>query len=74
MAQVEGFEPPIKSLESSCIIRYATPVNGAGRETRTLDNQVGNLLLYQLSYTRKYDSDGRKYLALRYELPLPTHW
>ena len=29
-----------------------TPRNGAGDETRTRDNHVGNVGLYQLSYSR----------------------
>lgn len=34
--------------------------NGAGEETRTLDVHLGKVVLYQLSYARKYEIAGGK--------------
>ena len=59
MELTTGFEPVTSSLprkcstpeprELSCKFRIK---NGAGEEARTLDPQLGRLVLYQLSYTR----------------------
>ncbi len=38
--------------------RHEISKNGAGEEARTLDPQLGRLVLYQLSYTRRQRSFG----------------
>ena len=38
----------------------ADPKNGAGKETRTLDPNLGKVVLYQLSYSRMSDSNRLK--------------
>ena len=51
-----GFEPTTPCSQNRCAtrLRYAPTCcfYGAGKETRTLDPQLGKLMLYQLSYSR----------------------
>ena len=63
MARLEGVEPPAYGLEVRCSIllsyrRRLLISNfkcfGAGNGSRTRDNQLGRLVLYQLSYSRPW--------------------
>jgi hypothetical protein len=48
-----GFEPLNKGFADLCLSHLATPPKKrAGNGTRTRDNHVGNVMLYQLSYSR----------------------
>gem|GEM_PF-3376531 len=47
-----GFEPGIKDLQSSALPLGHAAGAGAGDGTRTRDNHVGNVELYQLSHSR----------------------
>ena len=55
-----GFEPVNNGFADRCLSHLAMPPlfkrNGAGNGTRTRDNHVGNVELYQLSYSRRNKS------------------
>ena len=48
-----GFEPMASSLPRRCSAPELHQQCGAGNETRTRNPQLGRLMLYQLSYSRK---------------------
>ena len=49
-----GFEPMDKGFADLCLTTWLRRLNlEAGNETRTRDNHVGNVRLYQLSYSRQ---------------------
>ncbi len=53
MAGPAGIEPtPLGSKPSILSIELRTEKIGAGEQVRTVDIHVGNVMLYQLSYTR----------------------
>ena len=49
----------IKDLQSSALpLGYVAVINGAENETRTRDPHLGKVMLYQLSYFRKWRPEG----------------
>ena len=54
MEPFSGFEPEAFFLLRGCSTPELEGLNGAGDGTRTRDPQLGRLMLYQLSYTRKW--------------------
>jgi hypothetical protein len=48
------------ALENEKGLRKQAPVVGAGEWTRTTDLLITNQLLYQLSYTSKFDRQERR--------------
>ena len=49
----------IKDLQSSALpLGYVAEKNGAENETRTRDPHLGKVMLYQLSYFRKWRPEG----------------
>ncbi len=49
---VAGEDEYLKKKDTHPVFHRVNGKNGAGDEVRTRDNQLGKLVLYQLSYTR----------------------
>ena len=70
-----GIEPMTSSLPRKhstpelhrhihCYFLWLITKNRAGDEIRTRDPQLGRLMLYQLSYSRKMDNKGNTFLLI----------